>query len=49
MEQKVRHSGAVSQAKTGMLESDAETRLEALDKTDKVDKLLADLKARKGL
>jgi phage shock protein A len=49
MEAKVRHSGAVTQAKTGMLDSDHESRLDALDKDDQVDKLLADLKARKGL
>ena len=49
MEEKVRHSGAVSHAKAGMLDADSESRLEALDKTDHVDKLLAELKARKGL
>ena len=49
MEAKVRHSGAVSQAKAGMLETDNDSRLDALDKGDKVDQLLAELKARKGL
>jgi phage shock protein A len=49
MEDKVHHAGAVSQAKTGMLEADGETRLEKLAKDDQVDKLLAELKARKGL
>jgi len=49
MEDKVRHAGAVSQAKTGMLQDDNEARLETLSKDDRVDKLLADLKARKGL
>ncbi len=49
MEEKVRHSGALSQAKAGLLEEDHEGRLETLDKEDKVDKLLAELKARKGL
>jgi phage shock protein A len=49
LEQKVQHAGAVSQAKAGMLESDSEARLAALDKDDQVDKLLAALKARKGL
>jgi phage shock protein A len=49
MEDKVRHSGAVSQAKAGMLEDDHDSRLSALDKDDQVDKLLAELKARKGL
>jgi phage shock protein A len=48
-EDKVRHAGAVSQAKAGMLESDPDARLDALDKGDQVDKLLADLKAKKGL
>jgi phage shock protein A len=49
MEQKVRHSDALSQAKAGMLDSDTDTRLASLDKDDKVDKLLAELKAKKGL
>jgi phage shock protein A len=49
MEQKVRHAGAVSQAKTGMLDTDSDSRLAALDKNDQVDKLLAELKAKKGL
>jgi phage shock protein A len=49
MEAKVHHSGAVSQAKAGMLQDDGEMRLESLDKNDHVDKLLAELKARKGL
>jgi phage shock protein A len=49
MEQKVRHNGAVSQAKAGLIESDSEARLEAIDKNDQVDKLMAELKARKGL
>ena len=49
MERKVHHGSAVSQAKAGMMESDGEARLEALDKNDQVDKLMAELKARKGL
>ena len=49
MEEKVRHSGALSRAKAGMLETDSYARLAALDKEDQVDKLLAELKARKGL
>jgi phage shock protein A len=49
MEEKVRDAGAMSQAKAGMLGADGESRLEALDKADQVDKLLAELKARKGL
>jgi phage shock protein A len=49
MQKKVHQTGAMSQAKTGMLEADGESRLAALDKDDRVDKLLAELKARKGL
>ena len=49
MEEKVRHSAAISQAKAGLLEADSDSRLTALDKDDQVDKLLAELKAKKGL
>jgi phage shock protein A len=49
MEEKVHHAGAVSQAKAGMLHGDGEARLETLAKDDQVDKLLAGLKAKKGL
>jgi phage shock protein A len=49
MEDKVRREGAVSQAKSDMLHSNGEMRLETLEKDDRVDKLLAELKARKGL
>jgi len=49
LEQQVHRAGAVSQAKAGMLESDTETRLDTLHKDDQVDKLLAELKAKKGI
>jgi phage shock protein A len=49
MEDKVRHEGAVTMAKTDMLNRGGEARLEALEKDDRVEKLLADLKARKGV
>ena len=49
MEDKVRHAGAVTMAKTDMLHANGEARLEALEKDDRVEKLLAELKARKGL
>jgi phage shock protein A len=48
MQRKVQHSEAVSQAKAEMLADNAEEQLNALDKTDRVDQLLADLKARRG-
>jgi phage shock protein A len=48
MEEKVHHAGAVSLAKSGMLDANAEDRLATLEKDDRVDKLLAELKARKG-
>jgi phage shock protein A len=49
LESKVRHAGAVSQAKTGMLQPNGEAKLETLEKDDRVDKLLAELKVKKGL
>jgi phage shock protein A len=49
MEQKIHHAGALSQAKSGMLDSSTDERLASLAKDDEVDKLLADLKSRKGL
>ena len=38
----------MSQAKSEMLADNTEDKLSALDKQDRVDQLLADLKARKG-
>jgi len=46
---KVAHVEAVSQAKTELATDSVDERLAALEKEEKVDKLLAELKARKGL
>jgi phage shock protein A len=48
MKRKVMHAEAVSQAKSDLVASDMEDRLAALEKEDQLDKLLADLKARRG-
>ncbi|HUJ21898.1 MAG TPA: PspA/IM30 family protein [Bryobacteraceae bacterium] len=47
MKRKVMHSEAASQAKAELVSSDVEDRLAALEKEDHIDKLLADLKARR--
>ncbi|HEY7337522.1 MAG TPA: PspA/IM30 family protein [Bryobacteraceae bacterium] len=47
--EKVSHAEAVSQAKAQLMEDDVDERLAALEKEDAVEKLLAELKARKGL
>jgi phage shock protein A len=49
MTRKVMHSEAVSQAKSELAASDVEDRLAALEKEDQVDKLLAELKARRSV
>ncbi len=49
MERKVMHSEAVSQAKSEMVSDNVEDRLAALEKEDKIDKLLAEMKARRGV
>jgi phage shock protein A len=46
---KVRHAEAVSQAKSSIATDDIEERLAALGKEDQIDKLLAEIKARKGV
>jgi len=46
---KVGHAEAVSQAAAELLSDDVDQRLAALEKQDAVEKLLAELKARKGL
>jgi len=46
---KVAHAEAVSHAHTELVTDSMDERLAALEKEDKVDKLLAELKARKGL
>ncbi|MGA2592557.1 MAG: PspA/IM30 family protein [Bryobacteraceae bacterium] len=48
MKDKVRHSEAVSQATTELLQDDVEEQLAALDKQDKIEKMLAEMKAKRG-
>lgn len=48
MQKKVQHSEAVSQAKAEMLADNTEEQLSALEKTDRIDQMLAELKARRG-
>ena len=49
MERKVMHSEAVSQAKSEIATGNMEDRLAALEKEDKIDKLLAEIKSRRGV
>ena len=49
MKEKVIVHEAVSQAKADMVRDDVEDRFEQLERDDRVDRLLAELKARKGL
>jgi phage shock protein A len=46
---KVRHAEAVSQARSSIATDDIDERLAALGKEDEIDKLLAEIKNRKGL
>jgi phage shock protein A len=48
MHRKVQRSEAVSQAKVEMLADNTEEKLSALDKEDRIDQMLAELKAKKG-
>jgi len=48
MQKKVLHSEAMSQAKAEMLADNTEEQLTALDRSDRVDQMLAELKARRG-
>jgi len=48
MQDKVRHSEAVSQAKADLFKDDVDEQFAALDKHDKIEKMLADLKAKRG-
>lgn len=48
MKTKVRHAEAVSQAKSEMAGDSLDDRLAALEKEDEIDKLLAELKARRS-
>jgi len=48
MKDKVRHSEAVSQATTELLQDDVEEQLATLEKQDRIEKMLAELKAKRG-
>jgi phage shock protein A len=48
MKDKVRHSEAVSQAKAELFKDDVEDQLAALEKQDQIEKMLADMKAKRG-
>jgi phage shock protein A len=48
MQRKVEHSEAVSQAKTEMLADNTDEQLTALEKQDRIEQMLAEIKARKG-
>ena len=48
MKDKVQHSEAVSQAKAELFKDDVEEQLAALDKQDKIEKMLADMKAKRS-
>ena len=49
MKSKVMHAEAVSQATSELATDNIDDRLAALEKEDRIDKLLAELKARRGL
>src|SRR5947207_2966621 len=48
MKRKVAHTSAVSQAKSEIAADDVEDRLAALEKEDKIEQLLVELKAKQG-
>ena len=48
MKRKVAHSEATSQAKTELVIDDVEDRLAALEKEDRIEQLLTELKSRRG-
>jgi len=48
MKDKVRHSEAVSQATTELLQDDVEEQLATMDKQDRIEKMLAEMKAKRG-
>ena len=48
MKHKVARSEAVSQAKAEIASDDVETRLAALEKEDRIEQLLTELKTRRG-
>jgi phage shock protein A len=49
MKSKVRHTEAEAQAKADLVADDVEDRFAAMEKADEIDRLLADLKAKRGL
>ncbi len=48
MQDKVRHSEAVSQAKSELLKDDVDEQLAALEQQDRIEKMLAEMKAKRG-
>ena len=48
MKRKVAHSEATSQAKAELVSDNVEDRLAALEKEDRIEQLLSDLKAKRG-
>ena len=48
MQDKVRHSEAFSQAKADLIKDDVEDQLAKLEKQDQIEKMLADMKAKRG-
>ena len=48
MKRKVAHSEATSQAKSEMVVDDVEERLAALEKQDRIEQLLVELKTKRG-
>jgi phage shock protein A len=48
MKERVRHAEAVSEAKAELLNDDVEDQLHKLEKQDQIEKMLADLKAKRG-
>jgi phage shock protein A len=48
MKHKVAHSEAVSQAKSEIAANDIEDRLAALEKQDRIEQLLTELKSKRG-
>jgi phage shock protein A len=48
MKDKVRHSEAFSQAKADLIKDDVEEQLVSLEKQDQIEKMLAEMKAKRG-
>ena len=48
MKEKVRHSEAFSQAKAELIKDDVEEQLVSLEKQDQIEKMLAEMKAKRG-